>query len=47
VAISYLSPEESIHLDEKKEKDNKKEVCDKESNKDNLQNSREEEQKEK
>jgi len=47
VAISYLSPEESIHLDEKKEKDKKEEVRDKGGNKDNLQNSREEEQKEK
>jgi hypothetical protein len=47
VAISYLSPEESIHLDEKKKKENKEEVCDAGRNKDNLQNSGEGEQKQK
>ena len=47
VAISSLSLVELGFFDEKKEKDKRGEVRDKESNEDNLQNCREGEQKEK
>jgi TfoX/Sxy family transcriptional regulator of competence genes len=42
VAISYLSLEESIYLDEKKEKDKKREARDQGNKNDSLRNSGEE-----